>query len=113
MGCLVLSKKGTLNGEIQMAYYFKKYSTSASIGKMRIALGFYSTCIRMARFQNQTNEQTKVLLNAGKDVGEINIYSLLVGVQTSKATLQISVEIPQKTGNIATPRSSYTSKTYT
>jgi hypothetical protein len=36
--------------------------------------------------------------NAGRTVGEGNVYSLLVGVQTSTASMNINVEVPQKAG---------------
>ena len=38
-------------------------------------------------------------INAGKGVEERNPLTLLVGMQTSTATMENSVESPQKTGN--------------
>lgn len=40
-----------------------------------------------------------MMTNVGIDVGERAFYSLFHGVQTSAATLKISVELPQKARN--------------
>jgi hypothetical protein len=38
-------------------------------------------------------------LNAGKDVGKSNLYTLLVGMQISSVTMEVRMEVPQKTKN--------------
>lgn len=45
---------------------------------------------------------------AGRDVGKGNIHPLLVGVQASKATMEISVAVSQEDGNQFTSQSSHT-----
>jgi hypothetical protein len=45
--------------------------------------------------------------HAGKDLGREKTYSLLLGVQICTATMEISVVVPQETGNSSSSRSSY------
>jgi hypothetical protein len=63
--------------------YLKKCSTSLVIGEMQIktTLRFYLTQVRMAKIKNSGNSPP-----------------LLVGLQASTTTLEISLAIPQKIG---------------
>ena len=47
----------------------------------------------MSEWQSSINQQTT---SGGKDVEKGNPFALLMGIQTSAATVESSMEIPQK-----------------
>ena len=82
----------------------KKCSTSLVIREMQIktTLRFYRTAIRMAIIKNTSNNRCWVRM-----WGKRYTNTLLVGLQISAATLESSVEIPQKAWNGTTIWPSY------
>lgn len=58
-------------------------------------------------------DKKKMQINASVDVGKENICTLLVGVQSGAATVEIGVEVPHKIANSSTiyPATTRTPKT--
>ena len=85
--------------------HLKKCSMSLVIGEMQIKtiLKFYLTPIRMAKVRI-SRDSTCYLLMWSKG----NTHPLQVGVKTCTTTLEINLELSEKTGNFCTIRSSYT-----
>jgi hypothetical protein len=58
--------------------------------EIKTALVVHLTLVRMAIIKKQTT-------NAAEDSGNRNPYMLLLGTQISAASMEISMEVPQKT----------------
>jgi hypothetical protein len=85
--------------------HLRKCSTSLVIRKMEIktSLRFYLTLVRMAKIKKHREQQILARMWRKR-----NTPPLLVGLQASTMTLEISLAVPQKIGNIITGRPSYT-----
>ena len=70
--------------------HMKRYSTSFIIREMQIktTISYHVMPVRMAAIKKSPN------INAEKEVEKRNLLTLLVGMQTSIATMENSVEIP-------------------
>ena len=61
--------------------------------EIKTTVRYHLTHVRMAIINKSTNT------SSGKDVEKGNPFALLMGIQTSAATVESSMEIPQKIKN--------------
>ena len=89
--------------------HLKKYSISLVIREMQIkmTLRFHFTSVRMAKIKNSSASARWWGMWRKK-----NTPPFLVGLQNGTTTLEINLEVPQKTGNISTWRPIYTTLGY-
>jgi hypothetical protein len=74
--------------------YMKTSSTPLAIKEMEVKM-----TLRLPSHKFWLWSREQITTNAGQDVGRRNHNTLLVGMEISVTTMEVSMEIPQKTAN--------------